>query len=113
MTAPARLAAAPARPSAPSTPRTPRPRPGEDRPQLGFVLWVGIDPQDRSRGTAEIVELAETLGELARDLVPSAETYTALSLGEAAATGHRPVELDGLGDRLAHLETTDRARRAG
>ena len=77
------------------------------------MLWVGLDPQDRSRGTADIIELAETLGELARDLLPTAETYTALSLGEAEATGRRPVELDGLGDRLAHLETTDRTRRAG
>lgn len=106
MTAPAHLAAAPARPSS-----TPEPQLAGDRPQHGFVLWVGIDPQDRSHGTAEIIELAETLGELARDLLPTAETYTALSLGEAEATGRRPVELDGLGDRLAHLETTDRTRR--
>lgn len=79
-----------------------------DRPQHGFLLWVGVDPQDRGQRTADIIELAETLGELARELLPTAETYTALSLGESDRTGTRPVELDALGDRLAHLEVVDR-----
>lgn len=101
MTAPADLAAPARRLDAPPT---------APRPQHGFLLWVGIDPQDRSRQAADIIELAEMLGELARELLPTAETYTALSLGGAGATGQRPVEIDGLGDRLAHLEVVDRPR---
>lgn len=99
MTAPADLAA-------------PTSTPPSSRPQHGFVLWVGVEPDGRDQRTAEIVELAEALGELARELLPTAETYTALSLGETGRGGHRPGELGALRDRLAHLQLVDRTPAA-
>ena len=74
------------------------------RPQPGFLLWVGVDPADRRRHAAEIIELAETLGELARELLPTAETFTALSLGEAGPRTPRTADLGALRQRLAALE---------
>jgi hypothetical protein len=81
-----RLTPAPSRSAAPR-PTTPRPatsrtatsRPATSRP--GFVLYVGVDPQQRHEG-GELVELAETLSEFAREWLPDAETYTALRLAE-------------------------------
>lgn len=83
---------------------------GAPRPQQGFVLWVGVDPDGRDQRTAEIVELAEALGELARELLPTAETFTALSLGETSGGrgGGRTGELGALRDRLAHLQLVER-----
>ena len=74
------------------------------RPQPGFLLWVGVDPADRRRHAAEIIELAETLGELARELLPTAETFTALSLGDAGPRTPRTEDLGALRQRLAALE---------
>lgn len=73
-------------------------------PQPGFLLWVGVDPADRRRHAAEIIELAETLGELARELLPTAETFTALSLGDAGPRTPRTEDLGALRQRLAALE---------
>jgi hypothetical protein len=71
--------------------------------QTGFLLWVGIDPDDRSAHVAEIIDLAETLGELARELLPTSETFTALSF---ASTDHpaAAADLGALRTRLAELE---------
>lgn len=87
---------------------------GAPRPQQGFVLWVGVDPDGRDQRTAEIVELAEALGELARELLPTAETFTALSLGETSGGrgGGRTGELGALRDRLAHLQLVERTPAA-
>ena len=74
------------------------------RPQPGFLLWVGVNPADRRRHAAEIIELAETLGELARELLPTAETFTALTLGEAGSRPPRTEDLGALRQRLAALE---------
>ena len=74
------------------------------RPQPGFLLWVGVNPADRRRHAAEIIELAETLGELARELLPTAETFTALSLGEVGPQTPRTEDLGALRQRLAALE---------
>lgn len=74
------------------------------RSQPGFLLWVGVDPTDRRRHAAEIIELAETLGELARELLPTAETFTALSLGEPGPRTPRTEDLGALRQRLAALE---------
>ncbi|WP_066461060.1 winged helix-turn-helix domain-containing protein [Sanguibacter suarezii] len=74
------------------------------RPQPGFLLWVGVNPADRRRHAAEIIELAETLGELARELLPTAETFTALSLGDAGPRSPRTEDLGALRQRLAALE---------
>ena len=92
-------AAQPSRPSRqtePSRPHTPA--------QAGFLLWVGIDPDDRSPHAAEIIELAETLGELARELLPTAETFTALSLESSDHPTGPPADLSALRTRLAELE---------
>ena len=74
------------------------------RAQPGFLLWVGVDPADRRRHVAEIIELAETLGELARELLPSAETFTALSLGDSGPRTSRTDDLGALRQRLTALE---------
>lgn len=103
MTATADLAPPSAAPT--STPPSTPPR---SRPQHGFVLWVGVEPDGRDQRTAEIIELAEALGELARELLPTAETYTALSLGESSRGGQRAGELGALRDRLAHLQLVER-----
>lgn len=51
----------------------------------GFYLWVGVDPANAVPGSTpvrpqEIIEIAETLGELVRELLPTAQTHTTLSL---------------------------------
>lgn len=74
------------------------------RAQPGFLLWVGVNPADRRRHAAEIIELAETLGELARELLPTAETFTALSLGDAGPRTPRTEDLGALRQRLSALE---------
>ncbi|WP_322645571.1 winged helix-turn-helix domain-containing protein [Oerskovia flava] len=56
-------------------------RPGA-RNHPGFVLYVGVDAAPGENPRPQLVELAEALGELARDTLPGAETYTALALGE-------------------------------
>lgn len=53
--------------------------------QTGFYLWVGVDPARtpigaEPVGSNQIIEIAEALGELVRELLPSAETHTTLSL---------------------------------
>lgn len=57
----------------------------ESSNQTGFYLWVGVDPTNTPTGTEpvgthQIIEIAEALGELARELLPTAQTHTTLSL---------------------------------
>ena len=91
----------------PSPLRAPRARPG-------FVLYVSLpDPDDATtptaasdrRDAARLTEAAELLRELAVDLFPSAETYTALALEPQPARtllrlldGRPPHALTGSGD---------------
>ncbi|WP_069385347.1 winged helix-turn-helix domain-containing protein [Cellulosimicrobium cellulans] len=88
------------------------PRPTHDggrRP--GFVLYVGVDAAPGEAPAAELVELAEALGELARDWLPHAETYTALALAEPAAeTAERSAVQDiaAFRERLAALAPVPR-----
>ncbi|MEV7974031.1 hypothetical protein [Cellulomonas sp. NPDC089187] len=67
--------------------------------RAGFVLYVGLNGTDGDGRAAELAEVAEALRDLARDLLPTAETYTALSL--VPGTGSDDVR--DLRDRLARL----------
>lgn len=60
----------------------PRPAPGAGPGRAGFVLYVGLgEPEQGGAGdTAQLAEVAEALRDLAQDLLPAAETFTALSL---------------------------------
>lgn len=71
-------------------------------PRRGFVLYVGLDDADNSplTSTADLAEVAETLRDLARELLPSAETHAALSLSPRA-TG--PDSVDAVRDRFDRL----------
>ncbi|MFC8922499.1 winged helix-turn-helix domain-containing protein [Cellulosimicrobium sp. NPDC057127] len=89
------------------------PRPTHDgaprRP--GFVLYVGVEAAPGDSPAAELVELAEALGELARDWLPHAETYTALALAEPAGTTaeRSPVpDIAAFRERLAALAPVPR-----
>ena len=62
--------------------------PSIDRPSgAGFVLYVGVDDSfgHGPQALRELIEAAETLQELARDLLPTAGTHTTLSLTPPAA----------------------------
>jgi hypothetical protein len=59
---------------------TPLTEPPDDALGAGFVLYVGLEPRHGSRHNAALVELAETLREIAQEALPVAETYTSLSL---------------------------------
>lgn len=74
--------------------------------RAGFVLYVSL-PEDGAAADqqgitpADLAEVAELLREAALDLLPVAETYTALSLAP-----QRPgpaVEFGRFGERLSHL----------
>ena len=69
--------------------------------QAGLVLYVSL-PESRTPAAGDLAEVAELLREIAADLLPGADTYTALSLASAGADDvHR------LGDRLSHLRLLD------
>jgi len=59
---------------------TPSTEPPDATLGAGFVLYVGLEARHGSRHNAALVELAETLRELAQEALPVAETYTTLSL---------------------------------
>ncbi|QJW35639.1 winged helix-turn-helix domain-containing protein [Cellulosimicrobium protaetiae] len=93
--------AGPARPAVPA-PAAPRRNPG-------FVLYVGVDAAPGEQPQAQLVELAEALGELARDWLPSAETYTALALAEPTTATTSPVQdIAAFRERLATLSPVPR-----
>jgi len=60
--------------------------------QPGFYLWVGLSNDDSTGAStpavesAQIIEIAEALGELARELLPTAQTHTTLALGDHEQT---------------------------
>src|SRR4051812_6427530 len=51
-------------------------------PQPGLLLYVSLPP-GAPHAPGDLAELAEVLRDLATDLVPGADTYTALSLAPA------------------------------
>jgi hypothetical protein len=71
------------------------------RPQPGLVLYVSVPP-GTARTPGDLAEVAEVLREFAAEMIPGADTYTALSLAPAGSDDvHR------LGDRLSHLRLLD------
>ena len=67
--------------------------PPETGNQTGFYLWVGVDPAQTPAGQApikssQIIEIAEALGELAREFLPTAQTHTTLSLSALDSPRH-------------------------
>lgn len=80
---------------------TPRPAAVDADPQTaraGFVLYVGLNGAEGGRA-AELAEVAEALRDLARDMLPTAETYTALSLVPGTGTD----DVRDLRERLTQL----------
>lgn len=98
-----------ARPRTPAPPPAPRPGPAPADPhaagaagRAGFVLYVGLQgdgPELDAGHAADLAEVAEALRDLARDLLPTAETFTALSL---VPTG-REDDVQSIRRRLAGL----------
>ncbi|MGO1287987.1 MAG: winged helix-turn-helix domain-containing protein, partial [Cellulosimicrobium funkei] len=85
------------------------PEPAAPRRNPGFVLYVGVDAAPGEQPQAQLVELAEALGELARDWLPSAETYTALALAEPTTATTSPVQdIAAFRERLATLSPVPR-----
>jgi hypothetical protein len=98
-----------ARPRSTAPPRltvAPRPAPaavGAEPARAGFVLYVGLQgdsPDLDAQHAADLAEVAEALRDLARDLLPTAETFTALSL--VPGTGGSD-DVQSLRSRLAGL----------
>ncbi|GEM_PF-2345487 len=97
--APTRSPAPPRRLPAAREPAGTGPQPA----RAGFVLYVGLQgdsPELDPRHAADLAEVAEALRDLARDLLPAAETYTALSL----VPGTGPDDVRDLRARLASLQ---------
>ena len=70
-------------------------------PQPGLLLYVSL-PEGTARAPGDLAEVAEVLREFATEMLPGAETYTALSLAPAGSDDvHR------LGDRMSHLRLLD------
>ncbi|NHT17495.1 hypothetical protein G6556_07300 [Cellulomonas sp. IC4_254] len=91
---------------APPLPAAP-PRADGAAGRAGFVLYVGLQgdaPGLDARHAADLAEVAEALRDLARDLLPTAETFTALSLvptgreDDVQSIRHRLAGLRPLGD---------------
>ncbi|WP_028045444.1 hypothetical protein [Cellulomonas sp. URHE0023] len=75
----------------------PRSTPRTIAPNAGVVLYVSL-PQQTPHAVGALAEAAEVLQEFARELLPGADTYAALSLAPAGSD-----EIHRLGDRLTHL----------
>ncbi|GIG35885.1 hypothetical protein [Cellulomonas pakistanensis] len=111
-----RTAAAPPAVPAAARRRTPALEPALARPapgagpggRAGFVLYVGLQgdgPGLDAEHAADLAEVAEALRDLARDLLPTAETFTALSL--VPGTGGREDDVQSIRGRLAGLRPLD------
>ncbi|TKR22354.1 hypothetical protein FA014_16895 [Cellulomonas hominis] len=97
-----------ARPRTPAPPLVPAPARADGAAgRAGFVLYVGLQgdaPELDAGHAADLAEVAEALRDLARDLLPTAETFTALSLVPAGreddvqSIRHRLAALRPLGD---------------
>ncbi|QCB94717.1 hypothetical protein [Cellulomonas shaoxiangyii] len=78
---------------------TPPPVPA-DPPRAALVLYVSLPAgaDEPAPSAAELAEAAEMLRELAQDLLPTAQTATALSLVPGTSGDVRRI-----GDRISHL----------
>lgn len=99
-----------ARRGAPVLPLAPPRRPAttaDGQPaRAGFVLYVGLQgetPDLDAAHAADLAEVAEALRDLARELLPAAETFTALSL----VPGTGADDVPSLRARLASLRTLE------
>lgn len=101
-------------PALPVSRRTPAARParpphgtGAQPARAGFVLYVGLQGEGGhparldARHAADLAEIAEALRDLARDLLPTAETFTALSLVPGTSG---PDDVQDLRARLSVLQ---------
>ncbi|MFI2753753.1 hypothetical protein ACGIF2_09995 [Cellulomonas sp. P22] len=86
------------------------------RPRTGFVLYVGLSDDQDAPGTVpavqagtpgDLAEIAEALRDLARELLPTAETFTALSL---VPSGTGSDDVQSLRHRLTHLRLLEAPR---
>lgn len=71
--------------------------------RAGFVLYVGLQGDSAAldaQHAADLAEVAEALRDLARDLLPTAETFTALSLMPGPSG---PDDVQSLRARLSEL----------
>lgn len=75
----------------------PRSIPRTIAPDAGLVLYVSL-PAQAPHGADDLAEVADLLQEFARELLPGADTYAALSLAPAGSD-----DVHQLGDRLTHL----------
>ena len=73
------------------TQKSAQPHAAHRRNHPGLDRSDGLDAPPGEHPPAELVELAEALGELAREWLPAAETYTALTLSEPATDSHEPL----------------------
>ena len=85
-------------------------------PRSGFVLYVALDEPDQATSQAALLQVAETLGELAREWLPQARTRSVLSAGAGAPShrlddAHRTRRFDGT--PAAHAEPPARSARTG
>ncbi len=102
MSTPARLRTRADHARAPLAPRPPAAR------RTGFVLYVSLPEEgadeaadgsdERRPSAADLAETADLLRELAQDVLPGAETFTALSLGPGSPDPTPPA-----GARAARL----------
>ncbi|WP_147795274.1 hypothetical protein [Cellulomonas sp. Y8] len=93
-------------PAPPPAPAPPRGDGAADR--AGFVLYVGLQadsPALDAAHAADLAEVAEALRDLARDLLPTAETFTALSLVPSG----REDDVQSIRRRLAGLQPLEAA----
>ncbi|WP_217616433.1 hypothetical protein [Cellulomonas sp. GbtcB1] len=93
-------------PAPPPAPAPPRGDGAADR--AGFVLYVGLQadsPALDAARAADLAEVAEALRDLARDLLPTAETFTALSLVPSG----REDDVQSIRRRLAGLQPLEAA----
>ncbi|MFS0701366.1 hypothetical protein AB6N24_15455 [Cellulomonas sp. 179-A 4D5 NHS] len=79
--------------------------------RAGLILYVGLaSEEDSTAATAtrpeDIAAAAEMLRDLARELLPAAETFTALSL---VPTPTRPDDVRTVRDRVTRLQLLDAA----
>lgn len=80
----------------------------------GFALYVGLDEDKARAAGVDLPALVEALRALTAELVPSAETYTAVALAPAGLGG-RDVDIvrRALADRVPAQPATTKKRRTG
>ncbi|GIG21248.1 hypothetical protein Cch01nite_19720 [Cellulomonas chitinilytica] len=74
----------------------------EPAARAGLVLHVSLPDEAAHPSSAQLAEVAELLREIAEDLLPGAQTATALSFVPGGSGDVRQV-----GERLTHLRLLD------